>query len=247
MPPKFTPLSMGRKVLARTMAVKAKMAVKGNANPTSLKNVKSYSPLRIPLRYLNNGKIRYNNWSTREPYKCGIATGVTMLTLSDLFAQRYTSNEPYNWKRTFGMALFGATYYGVFMKRLYFQYEIWFGAKATFKSSAQKTSFDLFINSPFILLPYYYLLTQSIQGYSLKEIEQKFRSEFWGSYIGTLGFWIPGCLGNFYFVPVQLRILFLCWLSFCHKFWLSWFSNKDKIPNQEEALNSNLNNVNLQV
>ena len=55
--------------------------------------------------------------------------------------------------------------------------------------------------------------------YSLKEIEQKFRNEFWGSYIGTLGFWIPGCLGNFYFVPVQFRILFLCWLSFCHKFW----------------------------
>jgi len=231
MAPKFTPLNVGRRLLTRQLTVKS------NIRPASLKSPKS--SLRGPLQSLKNIKHRYDVWSTREPYKCGIVTGVTCLTLSDLFAQRYTSNEPYNWRRTLGMAVFGATYYGVFMKRLYFQYEIWFGAKATFKSSAYKTSFDLFVNSPFILLPYYYLLTQSIQGYSLKEIEHKFRAEFWGSYIGTLGFWVPGCLGNFYFVPVQFRILFLCWLSFCHKFWLSWFSNKDPI-HEETAKNPQL-------
>jgi len=174
----------------------------------------------------------YTIFSITRPFLCSSVTGLTLLSMSDVMAQFLTSKDSsfkWNRKRTLGMALFGGLYYGTFLKGFYIAYDVVIGSGALWQALA-KTFCDLMINSPIFMIPMYYGITCAVQGYSKKDAMTKFEKEFMTSWLGTIGFWLPGCTANFYLVPPPYRVLFISSLSFLHKTWLSWFTNNKKVP-----------------
>eukprot|EP00494_Astrolonche_serrata_P026914 UN27177 len=141
----------------------------------------------------------YNIFSISSPYKCSCMTGIGMLSVADFTAQILTyQGDTFVWnkRRTLGMAVFGLIYYGGVLKYFYKLYDRFIG-QTGLVAAATKTFIDLFINSPLVLLPMFYGITYPIKGYSKEETLHHFQTDFMEAWLGTIGFWLPGCMANF--------------------------------------------------
>ena len=83
---------------------------------------------------------------------------------------------------------------------------------------------------PFLLLPSYYFTTGVVQGRDLATIKKRFKEEWLTASTGSLGFWMPACYLNFLLVPQPFQIVVVSVMSFIHKTWLSWLSNRPSPP-----------------
>mmetsp|Transcript_32355 Transcript_32355/g.78552 ORF Transcript_32355/g.78552 Transcript_32355/m.78552 type:complete len:193 (+) Transcript_32355:213-791(+) len=143
-----------------------------------------------------------------------------------------------DWARTAGLAVFGAWHYGGPAKFIYLWYDRVFGKALTLRTAAYKTAIDVYVHSPFLLLPSFYLITGAVKGQSLSKSVEQLRREWYQAAFGTALFWTPVCWGNFLYVPQHSRILVVSVFSFIHKTWMSWLSNRDRHEERQTALSS---------
>lgn len=201
-------------------------------------------PLALPctahpglLHGLQNAMMRGVSWyaklSEARPYLVAALTATSILTFADISSQAmeaaYTRKtqgggglDGFSWdkKRTLALASFGFLYYGGPCKFLYMGYD------RVFSCVVKKTLFDSCVHTPFLMIPSFYFLTCSIKGKSLKETYSQLKKEWYESATGSICFWGPTSIINFAFVPQHSRLLVVSSMSFFHKTWLSWVSNK---------------------
>ena len=67
-----------------------------------------------------------------------------------------------------------------------------------------------------------------VKGQSLSEITQQYKAEGVEASFGTALLWTPVCVVNFLYVPQHSRILVVSVVSFIHKTWMSWLSNRQR-------------------
>merc|ERR1719421_770945 len=100
------------------------------------------------------------------------------------------------------------------------------GTGKTLRVAMSKMAVDVYIHSPFLLVPNFYLVTGLLKGQTLPEIGTQLRKEWKEASFGTILFWTPLCIMNFKWVPQHSRILTVACGSFVHKLWMSWLSNR---------------------
>ena len=83
-------------------------------------------------------------------------------------------------------------------------------------------------HSPLLLVPSFYLITGHVKGQSLSATLAQLRDEWLTASFGTAVIWTPVCVLNFRFVPQHSRILVVSVVSFVHKTWMSWLSNRQR-------------------
>lgn len=169
--------------------------------------------------------FRYAEFSNRRPFIAAAFTAGTILTSADLTSQSLEFSFKglpfdYEWRRTLSLAAFGFIYYGGPVKALYLMYDKFF------RTAIAKVMFDVCIHTPFMLIPTFYGITCTIKGKSMSETWKQLKEEWVEASLGSLCFWVPTCFLNFTFVPQHSRILVISVMSFFHKTWLSWVSNR---------------------
>ena len=95
-------------------------------------------------------------------------------------------------------------------------------------AAALKVGLDVYVHSPLLLVPSFYMITGTVKGQSLWHSLEQLRSEWLTASFGTAVFWTPLCFLNFRFVPQHSRILVVSIGSFMHKAWLSHLSNRER-------------------
>jgi protein Mpv17 len=65
-----------------------------------------------------------------------------------------------------------------------------------------------------------------MEGKSMDEIKLKVEQNFWETYMMNIRFWPPVQLINFYFIPLQYRVLWANGAQFCWGMYLSHQANK---------------------
>ncbi|CAE7857026.1 mpv17, partial [Symbiodinium necroappetens] len=102
------------------------------------------------------------------------------------------------------------------------------GQKSTFRNVVVKTLFDVYIHTPFGVVPGFYLVTGTFKGDSLTRIHAQLQREWVEASLGSSLFWTPAQVVNFWLVPQPFKIAYVSVLSFAHKTWMSWVSNRDR-------------------
>lgn len=187
----------------------------------------------------------YTSLSTRKPFATAAFSSASILTCSDFTAQSLEhynklktghSKFIWNYRRTFALATFGFFYYGGPLKAAYMSYERFI------KSVFVKTFLDCVVHTPFVLIPVFYLWTCSLKGKSWEQSKYQLREEWTEAALGSFLFWFPTCVVNFCYVPQHSQVLVIASMSFVHKTWLSWVSNRknngmesEETPPMEES------------
>lgn len=201
-------------------------------------------PLSLPLQHSAFRRtavpVRESAWrrvcqwyaekSTERPYLAAFLTGGAMCSGADVFAQCLTTKDEkgrFKWdiRRTLSMMAFGSVWYGGPVKALYLGYARFIG-EGTIRAALTTAATDCSLHTPFLLLPAFYFSTGLLQGMSINQVKDKMQTEWFAASTTMVGFWLPVCTANFFFVPQHSRILFVGCFNFLNKTWLSWHSNK---------------------
>lgn len=174
---------------------------------------------------------RYARWSTSAPYTAAGATAAGVNFTADITCQsffQHDANNGVDWSRTAGITTFAGFWYGLPAKHLYLLYDRFIGAAPSMRLAAQKVAVDVYGHNPFLLLPTFFLVTGAFKGLTVEDSVAQLKREWFEATIGSAAFWTPLCFLNFRFVPQHSRILSVAVLSFVHKTWLSYLSNRSR-------------------
>ena len=126
------------------------------------------------------------------------------------------------------MGIWGVVWYGGPQQWLWLRLYPRLIGEGTVLRALAKTFADSTVNVCVALIPCYYLVTGTVRGKSLNDIQTQLKKEYFGACFGMIGFWIPACFLNFFFVPpVFLAYVVSGQLMFINT-WLSWFSQSGK-------------------
>jgi len=155
-------------------------------------------------------------------------TGSSILSISDVTVQClsswFTENYRFDARRTLALCAFGAFYYGLPMRKIYFVYESVIGpGRPVFKAVI-----DCAVHLPFVLLPSFYGITGMVKGQRPLEIYQQLKEEWPTSSAASFVYWLPLMMLNFRYGTPQTRVLFLSCTSWTQKCGLSWYSNRGR-------------------
>mmetsp|Transcript_19650 Transcript_19650/g.25448 ORF Transcript_19650/g.25448 Transcript_19650/m.25448 type:complete len:230 (+) Transcript_19650:60-749(+) len=185
------------------------------------------------LQVVNFLSQKYAMASMRWPHAIAGATSTIVLTSADLVCQTFVQpNENLDLRRTLSLSCFGAIWYGGPCKFLYLRLDKMFGSKPTFMNAATKTFIDVYIHTPFALVPCFYFITNTVKGISLLETREQLQKEWATASFGSILFWTPMQAANFYFIPQTFKVPFISCFSFCHKLWLSYLANRERYNQQ---------------
>lgn len=180
--------------------------------------------------YMHVGS-RYASLSMRWPHLVAAGTAASIIGAADLSCQSILQRDNArgtDWVRTLGVTVFAAWHYGVPTRMLYFWYDRFFGVAPLLSTAFKKMFVDVYIHSPLLLIPSYYVITGTIKGETTDQIARQLRAGWFTASFGTALYWTPLCMINFYFVPQHSRILFISAGLYVYNTWLSWFTNKHK-------------------
>ena len=163
----------------------------------------------------------YSSYSQKYPLRVASVTAGSVLFSADVVAQSSQKKE-WDSQRTLALTMFGFLYYGFPCKLLYLSYDRIFGLGR----GHLKALCDVFLHTPFLLIPSFYLSTGLVKGHSLEQIRKQLTNDWLEARLGSVCFWTPAQLVCFTFVPQHSRILFVAAASFIHKVWLSTISNR---------------------
>ena len=179
------------------------------------------------LRTLGDAGRSYARFSTAHPHAAAAATAGSIICAADLTCQTMIDKKSeLDVRRTAALTIFGAWHYGVPAKALYLLYDRVIGTDPSFATALKKMILDVYVHTPFLLIPSFYLITCVVRGRTPQQALHQLRAEWAVASFGSALFWTPLCLCNFLFVPQHSRIVFVSVFSFVHKTWLSWLSNR---------------------
>ena len=183
----------------------------------------------------------YASVSTERPHAVAGLTASGIISSADVTCQLLFQRDAakgLDWQRTLSLTAFAAWHYGAPAKYLYLTYDKVLGRTAYSASAAAalKMGFDVYVHSPLLLVPSFYLITGTVKGQTLAQTLAQLRNEWLEASFGTAVFWTPLCYLNFRLVPQHSRILFVSVGSFLHKTWLSHLSNRAR--HRERAIGS---------
>mmetsp|Transcript_27044 Transcript_27044/g.52659 ORF Transcript_27044/g.52659 Transcript_27044/m.52659 type:complete len:219 (-) Transcript_27044:260-916(-) len=201
----------------------------------------------VGIHRTRNMAERYSIFSQNRPHTAAAFTASAILGAADVSSQflqhwipqrrrllgaetKFCRDMSIDWRRTAGLTTFGFIHYGGACKWLYLWYDRLLGTAPTLRNAAAKMVFDVYVHSPFLLVPCFYIITGSVKGQTPTQISEQLRSEWLEASLGTALLWTPMCFVNFYVVPQHSRILVVSFVSFAHKTWLSWLSNQPEPP-----------------
>ncbi|XP_063363223.1 mpv17-like protein [Cydia amplana] len=120
----------------------------------------------------------------------------------------------------------------VYAPTLYYWYKFLdskFVGKAM-KTVVTKVVIDQFTMTP-VLLASFYVILGYLEGRA--NIFEELKEKYWKTFIANQCFWIPGQTINFYFMPPQLRIVYISSVSFI---WINvlCFIKRQKMPTSSE-------------
>ena len=101
-------------------------------------------------------------------------------------------------------------------------------AKPTVLNAVYKMLIDVYVQTPLLMIPTFYLITCLMRGRTVSDTLSKLRREWPEAAFGSALFWTPICLLNFAYVPQHSRTVVVALCSFVHKTWMSWLSNRDE-------------------
>ncbi|KDO31860.1 hypothetical protein SPRG_03780 [Saprolegnia parasitica CBS 223.65] len=172
----------------------------------------------------------YKAVSTKYPRIVAGCTASCVLASADVTCQTMLQRDDrgrLDLSRTAGLALFGLVYYGGPCKSLYLYFDKVMGTTPTPRTVLLQTFIDCYIHTPLLLIPSFYYITNAVKGKSVEETTLQLKREWHTASFGSVLFWTPAQILNFWVVPQHSKILFVAGLSFVHKTWLSWLSNRD--------------------
>jgi len=158
------------------------------------------------------------------------------ITCQTLFQR--SDDGRHDWNRTVGLTVFGGWHYGGPAKFLYLTYDRVFGTAPLARVAACKVLCDVYVHTPFLLIPSFYAITGQFKGQTLAESLAQCRREWFEASFGSALFWTPLCFMNFRFVPQHSRILTVSVASFLHKTWMSYISNRERHAERQRKLTS---------
>ncbi|OQR87317.1 hypothetical protein ACHHYP_09119 [Achlya hypogyna] len=170
----------------------------------------------------------YKAVSTKYPRVVAGVTASAVLTTADVTCQKIlqVDGDGLDVSRTAGLALFGLVYYGGPCKSLYLYFDKVMGTTPTPRTVFLQTFIDCYVHTPLLLIPSFYFITNAVKGKSVEETAIQLKREWHTASFGSVLFWTPAQIVNFWAVPQHSKILFVAGLSFVHKTWLSWLSNR---------------------
>lgn len=195
----------------------------------------SASPVHVatlapPLATLRSVGQSYAAISTRHPYITAACTAGCVICLADVTCQSVLQRDTpgLDYRRTAALTLFGTWHYGVPAKSLYLMYDRVLGTSPSLSIATKKMLFDVYIHTPFLLIPSFYVITGVVRGRCIQNCLAQLRREWFTASFGSALFWTPLCLFNFRMIPQHSRVLYVAFCSFIHKTWLSWLSNREQ-------------------
>ena len=170
----------------------------------------------------NLGK-KYIRVSEKFPHSVAGMTAGSIFFASDtscqLFVDRRTEWDP---RRTLGIVIWGAMYYGGPLKWLYLAMDRVMGPG----HGLHKAIFDVVVHTPVLVIPSFYVVTGLVKGQSPGQVAEQLREEWLEASTGSVLFWMPISFMNLSWVRQELRVPVTSAASFFHKLWLSWLSNR---------------------
>jgi hypothetical protein len=164
----------------------------------------------------------YARQSEQNPHIVASLTAGGILASADITAQWITGVEKWDSDRTLSLTAFGLIYYGGPCKWLYLRYDQFIGP-----GRPMLTMFvDVYLHTPFMLIPSFYLITGTLKGQSLSLTASQLRNEWLEASFGSALYWTPMQIVCFNSIPQHSRIAYITSASFFHKAWLSWVSNR---------------------
>lgn len=173
----------------------------------------------------------YTNVATRRPFVTSSVSAGFILFAADTTAQWIGGNREWDRQRTLGLTMFGILYYGFPCKAIYLMYDKVLGEKRVLT----KMFVDCCIHTPFCLIPVFYALTGVIKGQGAHEWQEQLKREWVTASFGSVMYWTPVQLVCFRYVPQHSRVQFVSTMSFFHKAWLSWLSNRGRVKERRET------------
>lgn len=177
--------------------------------------------------------------STR-PLRTKIATGMCLACASDLAAQaseindesaRHGTARQWDARRTFGFAVFGASYMGGFQHFLFGYYARRWPVTGTksmrVKAAVITTAAHFLVSYPFIYFPTFFLINDVVgRGCTVEEARTHLYRDFVSTYFVGLVCWTPAMLVQFLYVPLKLQVPWVATCSFIWTTFLSFQTNK---------------------
>ncbi|KAK9817107.1 hypothetical protein WJX72_009641 [[Myrmecia] bisecta] len=157
---------------------------------------------------------RYLNQLDKRPLKTKAVTAAALAGLSDLLAQKISSNAPVNWRRTCALAIFGLVWSGP--SNHYWQklLERLFKGKRDSGTVLKKVLLDQLTYGPLcnvLLLSY---LSLFVEGRSWTYSKAKVRQTYPNIQMNGWKLWPIASFINYTYVPLKLRVLFVNCVAF---------------------------------
>ena len=140
--------------------------------------------------------------------------------MGDILCQNIEGNQ-FDWRRCTAMTVFGGTYMGVVVPKIYSWYPRIVRAtiarfppkrltppKIPFYTGTIGSFVDNFIHVPFLYIPTFFISTELLRGQSIQTALQKCYTKAPLTLQTCWAVWIPLQIVNFGYVPRRLQVLF---------------------------------------
>ncbi|UMM19276.1 hypothetical protein L5515_014950 [Caenorhabditis briggsae] len=171
----------------------------------------------------------FNATLARRPLATQVIVSGAVCGAGDAFTQYLTGQKSWDYKRTARFTCLAAVFIAPPLN-------VWFRVLERVRHSNRhaqvfsRMSIDQFMFSPFfnaIILVNLRLL----EGFSFSKSVDKMKNDWYDVYTSSLRLWPAVQLINFYFVPLNYRVILIQVVAF---FWNSWLSFKTQTPALED-------------
>jgi protein Mpv17 len=182
--------------------------------------------LQRPLPFLLRHKEMFSNGAKA----CSLGASADFL-VQYMTSPSYTDLD---FRKTLSFAAFGFCYGGVFLTQVYRRYEVWFGVGQSLRVVLTKLAFDFFIHAPVIYVPTFYMTTGLVQGLGLSGSVAKLKDKYYETLRVYFLIW-PVPMTMCFFMPPNVRVLFIASFAFFEKCIYSFINLVPKIPITRET------------
>ncbi|XP_042882459.1 mpv17-like protein 2 [Penaeus japonicus] len=172
-------------------------------------------------------------WVTNT-VSCGVLLGVGDGIQQQVERARGVStSERYDWARTGRLFLVGLS-----QGPPHHVFYVWLDKvlpKKNAKTVFKKIMADQFIAAPFFAVTFF-LFAGLLEGKTLPEAWKEFKLKFPAVYLFDWFIWPPTQAINFYFVPLQYRVVYINCVTVIWDVFLSYMKHKDQVKKQEKEL-----------